>query len=463
MNRLVMMRVPSTTPLSFLTRRGRALGGWLVILGVLLNEWVLRNFSYDGVFTIHTRLSIWTFDVSAVALGLMWRAAGIRAIPAADSLRHKRMSSLFVGCLVSAGVTVGLIACAEGVSGWLNYRASLKAEKDEDEYHSLVNRHDSILGYRLLPGRTARVAAKVKGRVVVNAVYTLDGAGRRLTPGHPSRDAAGTLLFFGDSFTFGEWVNDDDTMPFTITQLTPQYQVYNYGVPGYGPQHILAKLEGDAILSEVDAVPPVIGVYAFIDAHVDRAIGSMHHYASWMADCPYYDFNASGTGVVRKGSFRTGRPWRSALYGFFGRSQILRYFNVNWPIRPSKRDVDLTCRIIEASRDRFQALFGSDRFYVLFYPGSSFGETMIPQLEARGVRTLDYSQLVDYWRGTRYQLPGCDNHPTALTHRLVAVQLVHDLNLMGSDENKQFVSKPSDDPSHRLPQFQVATPASGGE
>lgn len=422
--------------LAVLMRRGRGLGVWLILLGVLLNEWVLRWFSYDAVFAASTRLIIWTFDLSAIALGLMFLAAWVPAMPAAASPRRPRIGSLLLGGLISMGVTVALIACAEGVYGWLNSRAS--AEEDEHEYHELIDRHDPVLGYRLLPGRTAQVVARAKGRVDVTAVYTLDGAGRRVTPGHTSRGAAGTLLFFGDSFTFGQWVNDDQTTPFAIAQLAPQYQVFNYGVPGYGPQHVLAKLEGQALASEFEAVAPVIGVYTFIDSHVQRTIGSMHHYASWMADSPYYDFDASGTELVRKGSFRTGRPLRSPLYGFFGRSQILQYFKFNWPRRPSKRDVDLTCRIIEASRDRFQALFGSDRFYVLFYPGSNFGERMIPQLEARGVRTLDYSRLIDYWKDTRYRISATNDHPTALTHRLVAARLARDLDLARSPEGDPF-------------------------
>src|SRR3989338_8535312 len=100
-----------------------------------------------------------------------------------------------------------------------------------------------------------------------------------------------------------------------------------------------------------------------------------------MADSPYYDFDGSGAQVVRKGTFRTGRPWRSRLYGFFGRSQVLRYYKFDWPRQVTQRDRELTCRLIEASRDRFRDLFASEQFYVLFYPGTRFTATMISRLQ----------------------------------------------------------------------------------
>jgi len=408
------------------TMSGR-LGVWLILLGALLNEWILgRVFSRDGILEPPTRLLIWTFDVLLVVFGIGLRVGGIRARAAVDRSACRRRTTIIMGCLVSAVTTLVLMACAEGVCWWLNHRPKPGVEM-LSTYHAILDTQHPALGYRLMPGRTARVFVKVKGRTLFDAVYTTDAAGRRLTPSGPSRDAAGTLLFFGDSFTFGEGVSDDETMPFAVARLASQHHVYNYGVPGYGPQHVLAKLEDDAIVRELDVAPPVIGVYTFIDGHVPRAVGTMRHYVSWMADSPCYDLDASETAVVRTGSFRTAQPWRSRLYDFFGRSQVLQYFDFSWPFHFTRRDVSLTCRIIEAARDRFRALFDSDRFYVLFYPGSHYTARIVAQLAARGVRTLDYSSLID-WNDERYHVP-YDGHPTAYTHRLIAAQLVSDLHL----------------------------------
>ena len=40
--------------------------------------------------------------------------------------------------------------------------------------------------------------------------------------------------------TFGLWVNDDETMPFYAAQYASHYRPYNYGVSGYGPNHMLS-------------------------------------------------------------------------------------------------------------------------------------------------------------------------------------------------------------------------------
>ncbi len=403
----------------------------MVALGFLLNPWLLKSlFSPDGILESSTKLLISTFDSLTVAFGLGWLI--VASSQGVDSLFLAQRTHRFaLRCCLSVGTVIVLVACAEGICGLINYCAHASLGSYEEEYHSIINTHDPVLGYRLIPGGIARVHIKEHGRTVMRATYMLDTFGRRKTPPPASGPLKGTVLFFGDSFTFGEWVDDNETMPFAISQLARQYQVYNYGVPGYGPQHLLAKLESGELASELGKpAAPVTLVYTFIDSHVKRAIGSMHYYAAWMADCPLYVFNADKTGVVRRGSFRTGRPRHSFLYGLVGRSQVFRLIHFDWPRRISRRDINLVCSMIEASRDRFKLLFGSDRFYVLFYPGSDLVQKMAPRLASRGISVLDYSHLVN-WDDKKYHLPA-DDHPNPQTHRLIAEQIARDLKLSES-------------------------------
>ena len=88
------------------------------------------------------------------------------------------------------------------------------------------------------------------------------------------------MVFFGGSNTFGEGVEDNQTMPFFFAAAAPDTAVYNYGFCGYGPQQMLALLEDHRIDPLIDG-RDVIGVYLFIDAHVQRAVGSMVVVTTW--------------------------------------------------------------------------------------------------------------------------------------------------------------------------------------
>jgi hypothetical protein len=233
------------------------------------------------------------------------------------------------------------------------------------------------------------------------------------------------MLFFGGSYTFGEGVNDNETMPSYVSQLAPKYKSYNYGVGGYGPQHMLAKLQSEEMTTEIDENQGVL-IYTFIYEHVDRAIGSMVIHNQRGDVMPYYFINTSGE-LVRRGNFVSGRPLVALLYAIAGQSQTLKYSHVDFP--PSTRDQDLetTVRIFEEARNVYREKFSSDEFYILIYPGLGAPE-LIPYLETAGLNYLDYSNLPnihnnDFWLG--------EGHPSAKAHKIVAEKLVQDLGLLG--------------------------------
>lgn len=70
---------------------------------------------------------------------------------------------------------------------------------------------DPDLGYRILPleRRLESVLKRADGSVIYDVGYSIDRNGLRVTAeGKPP-----AVWFFGDSFTFGEGVEDDETLP----------------------------------------------------------------------------------------------------------------------------------------------------------------------------------------------------------------------------------------------------------
>ncbi len=91
----------------------------------------------------------------------------------------------------------------------------------------LVYETDVELGYRLRSDLD--VCRNLYG---VTWCFRTDRAGRRVVPGNPSPDDATTVVLLGDSFAFGEGVNDSETVAAHLARSG--FHVINLGVQGYG-------------------------------------------------------------------------------------------------------------------------------------------------------------------------------------------------------------------------------------
>jgi hypothetical protein len=102
-------------------------------------------------------------------------------------------------------------------------------------------------------------------------------------------------MFFGDSFTFGVGVNDDETLPNAFSILSGM-RVLNFGVAGYGPHQMLRLLERD-VPKEFTSSFPRLMVYTFIEDHIARAAGR----GAWDKNGPLYEIQNGDVHYV--GSF----------------------------------------------------------------------------------------------------------------------------------------------------------------
>jgi hypothetical protein len=168
-------------------------------------------------------------------------------------------------------------------------------------------------------------------------------------------------------------------------------------------------------------------VYVFMDDHVRRAIGQMSWIGRGGENLPYYAAEGPDGKLVRRGLFRTGRPFLSALFRLAVKSAIIRHFSVNYPPRITDAHIEFVARMIAESRDEFKRKFASDAFYVLLFPeGDGFGSKeelissrLIPMLRAKGIRILDLHAL-DLDEAVRGEIALPDGHPSPETYRIIA-------------------------------------------
>ncbi len=275
---------------------------------------------------------------------------------------------------------------------------------------------DELLGYRPKENSTVRARYTTDdGTLVYDAVYSIDSFARRLTPVENPERRTISILCFGCSLMYGEGVNDNETFPYNLAKLMPQYMPYNYAFVGYGPQEMLAKLQSGQIVHEVKG-GHAIALYLFIDCHVDRAIGSLQTTGNWGYKMPYYCIDKNNA-LVRKGSFASGRRLLTSLYLAVMENRTLRWL-IGMREFPVIRDshISLTERIIEESRNEFKKQFNSDDFYVILFDGhSTRANKMEKVLKERGVKYILFEPEI---RNNDYYY--CDGHPTALTYKRMA-------------------------------------------
>ena len=327
--------------------------------------------------------------------------------------------------LFTIAATMGLFLASEALFGAMNFINDKWVGRRVDEVYQqrYVNR-DETLGYRPYPNLNVPAVLKLRNKIIYSARYTIDEFGRRSTPvdatGGVERDRF--LLFFGCSFTFGDGVNDRETMPYYAGQAAPAYTPYNYAFSGYGPQQMLVRLQSTPIEDEVKEKKGAL-VYLFIDPHIQRLIGSMYVYNKWGEDMPF--FRMRDGRLTREGSFKSGRKTLSVIYRLLGKLQIVKFLRLDFP-KINQNHLRLLAEVIKESKNEFNKKFDGE-FYVVIYPGSKYGERLKPHLKDAGISFFDYSNLFDSKDPSLFF--DVDQHPTPAAQRLLALRLTQDLGI----------------------------------
>ena len=338
-------------------------------------------------------------------------------LPRRLAIRRKLRSWRFVISLATIGLT---LLCLEAAT-------HLLIPEDEWITRPHPTTDDNLLGYKLKPNLTVEAVKKKNGEVVYDVTYSTDEYGRRITPVEKRQNRIRSILFFGCSYTFGEGVQDNETLPFYVSQVASQYRVYNYGVEGYGPQHMLAKLQKRELPGEISGRDGATLVFTFIDHHIARVMGWMQT-LPWGSHFPYYVMDGADR-LVYKGNFISGRPLLSKLYVLMWKSRLVQYLDTRLHLpKVNEENIRLTAKIIEESRNVFRETFHSENFYILFHPNGSgeYAKRLIPYLKRAGIKYLDYSDIAD--EAIRDKIPN-DSHPSSKSYRAVALKLAQDIGI----------------------------------
>jgi hypothetical protein len=288
-----------------------------------------------------------------------------------------------------------------------------------DSIYSSVS--DREFGYSLTPSET-RTATKWFGEeLVYQTQHTHNASGFRISPPRTAgrAETLPAVLFYGGSFTYGEGVNDKETMAYVTGDLLGNsFATYNFGVNGYGPQQMLASAEEGFAKAVVRDQPRYV-IYQAIGDHVPRAAGR----APWLKRGPQYEVQSEG---LRRVKGPVGARDDSRLRLLLETSNTARVIRArDWFV--PRADLEVYLAILDRSRTVFEATYPAAEFHILLWnvDGNPLTAAMQRGFEEREMRVHLVSDVLPDYRnihspGSPYRVSRHDPHPHAEAQRRLA-------------------------------------------
>jgi len=359
------------------------------------------------------------FALKALPAPFAWIALTWGVVFVATSLRAHRWARVPVSTLGAAAIALGL------AEAW--FAQSLPREV-EHRTSPPISRHDTVLGWALRPSQAVHATASVEGASIYSVTYTIDSSGHRVVPEPLKSSPDGCVLFFTDSFVFGEGVEDADAIPYRFALLSDRrYRVVNYAAPAYGAEHMLATLERGE-LAEKPPCEPTHVVYVALPHHVLRAAGK----TSYSGAGPRYRLGPRGeaefVGVASAATAPASTSqswWRRELEYQATKSNVRRMF-VSRTAAPTTADEDLYFAIVRQAfglmRDRWPS---AQRHVVSWDLHAQFANGL--EKFHRGLRTIDarihpIDAIAPFYTADPmpFSIHALDQHPNARMDDLVA-------------------------------------------
>jgi hypothetical protein len=337
-----------------------------------------------------------------------------------------RSGALLVAALAVAG---GLL---DALAGWLApqaHGAGLVTVTDPSEWLT----PDANLGYRLRPDNVVVATATFDGQPVYRATYTVGPDGTRLTPAAPP--GSDLYLFMGDSFMFGQGLDDDQHLAAQFARLNDfKVRTVNFSAPGWGPNHLVRAFEagffdryaGDKVKAVVTWIIP---------DHLSRVTGD----GEWLGASPRYVLENGK--IEFTGSFSHYR-WTHPLAGLrYQAGKVFSFIDAIGKRQHQLEQVELFDALLLRLRALAKEKLNAPLIVVYSWPdetsGPSYGAgvedvpllvALLDRLRKQGFELMSVDQFTSNIDSARLMFPH-DGHPKAFVNGLIANGLMRQLRL----------------------------------
>jgi len=284
----------------------------------------------------------------------------------------------------------------------------------QNDYRSGYVISDEIRGYAAVKGSAVLSEKFYEAEPLYRVTYTINSQGLRITPSVNKNPTGECVLFFGGSFTFGEGVNDEESMPYLVGARS-EYETHNFAFHGYGPHQMLSILE-HGLVEDIIECQPKFGIYQTLVYHVERSAG----YSSWDNHGPWYTLLPNGQ-IKYMGHFDD--QISKKVTSHFRKSHIYNKLFAN-KVTVREIDIELFLGIVATSKKTFEENYPGATFQVIFWDTGQNHEKIVAGLRKRDIQVHLVSDIFSVSPGhiAEYQLnpQKGEHHPNPLAHRLIA-------------------------------------------
>jgi len=154
--------------------------------------------------------------------------------------------TLTTNCFRSLSIILASLVFALGAADFLAGFFVLEKHEayfDRASSYSTTYKRKTDIGSQASEGKHSTRKLSKKGEVIYDVNYTIGSDGFRVTD--QSQQETERINFFGCSFTFGEGLNDRETLPYYFAQYSDSFKVKNFGFHGYGAHQAVAIMQSD--------------------------------------------------------------------------------------------------------------------------------------------------------------------------------------------------------------------------
>lgn len=291
---------------------------------------------------------------------------------------------------------------------------------------------DEIRGYCPPRNATGVFGKKYYGdSLIYDMQFSTDQNGLRAT--YTAKQPEKDVLFFGCSFTFGDGLNDNQTLPYLLSlRGKERIQTYNLAYSGYGPHQMLSILENrfeEKLMS--DTTRPKFAIYTALPGHIVRSAGL----ASWVVTRhdPRYEINANGE-IYHAGHFDVQAidiDFKTRLKAYLSNAYILKKlyppFAYNRKRMPNEHDLDKYVKIVVKARDIFEQRYPGAEFHVVLWnledaeSDKAIITTLIKRFCDNNIRLHEIKDILPgYYQNNPYYQIVHDRHPTPYANEIIA-------------------------------------------
>ena len=313
-----------------------------------------------------------------------------------------------------------LVFCLILVATELFFKFITNNKKITFNSSSQLSTIDKLLGYKPPVASTNIVEKKIGTELIYRAVYHYNNNGLRKTPQKVMENYKGHMVFLGDSNTFGQGLNDNQTIASFMVKRFQKFKAYNYAFIGYGPTNIMALAESNRLLNEVNE-PQGFTFYMFKGFLINRLLGTLHFYRWINGSHPFYDFSEN-RGYVRNKTFKSAQPLIFKIKKFIANLSIVKHFRLEYLNKYSKENMARLCQSFIQVRNGVHRQLPKTQFIAVV---SDYEEIMEPLRQCfrnNDIIFLDLSEALKKTPGNIH-LHKLDSHFSAKANQVRAKAL----------------------------------------